>query len=165
MHASRSDGGAPNVERRPPVKATKRILHPTDFSPASEPAFEYALESARRDGATLVVAYVVEPISAHADESFAVWRPQLEEAADATARKELEARLARAKAVDVPAADLLLHGWPPEQIVKAAVSEGADVIVMGTHGRTGLRRLMLGSVAQQVVALAPCPVVTIRAQR
>lgn len=147
------------------MKATKRILHPTDFSPASEPAFEYALESAKRDGATLILAYVIEPISPIADEAYVAWRRQAEEAAEAAARKEFDALLARAKAADVQTKDLLLNGWPPEAIVKAAATESADVIVMGTHGRTGLRRLMLGSVAQQVVALAPCPVVTIRGAR
>jgi nucleotide-binding universal stress UspA family protein len=147
------------------VKATKRILHPTDFSPASEPAFEYALESARRDGATLILVYVIEPPSVIADESYVAWKRQAQEAAEAAARTAFDGLLARAKAADVDARDVLLNGWPPEEIVKAAVTEGADVIVMGTHGRTGLRRLMLGSVAQQVVALAPCPVVTIRVPR
>ncbi len=138
------------------------ILHPTDFSPASEPAFSYALETARCAGATLLLVHVIEPISAVAHETYMVWRRQVEEAAVMAARMELDGLLARAKDADVPARDLLLSGRPPEEIVKAARSESADAIIMGTHGRTGLRRLMLGSVAQQVVALAPCPVVTIR---
>lgn len=140
----------------------KRILHPTDFSPASEPAFAYALESARRDAATLILAHVIEPISPIADESYVTWRRQAQEAAEAAARLAFDGLLTCAKDAGVDARDLLLSGWPPEEIVNAAATQGVDVIVMGTHGRTGLRRLMLGSVAQQVVALAPCPVVTIR---
>lgn len=77
-------------------------------------------------------------------------------------RRQFDGLLGRAKAADVQACDLLRYGRPAEEIVNAAVAEFADLIVMGTHGRTGLRRLMLGSVAQQVVATAPCPVVTVR---
>jgi universal stress protein A len=145
------------------VKTAKRILCPTDFSPAAGPAFEYALESARRDGATLLLAYVVEPMNVFADEAYVAWRREAQEALEAMARKEFDGLLARAKAAGVDARDLMLYGWAPEEILKAAAAQDADVIVMGTHGRTGLRRLMLGSVAQHIVAHASCPVVTIRA--
>jgi len=144
------------------MKAKKRILHPTDFSPAAEPAFDYALQAARRDGAVLILVHVIEPTSPLADDVYVALPGLAREAAEAATCREFDGLLARAKAVDVAANDVLRCGRPAEEIVKVAESELADLIVMGTHGRRGLRRLMLGSVAQHVVATAPCPVVTVR---
>jgi nucleotide-binding universal stress UspA family protein len=144
------------------VTAKKRILHPTDFSPAAEPAFEYALHAAKRDDATLVLMHVIEPISPLADEVYVALKHAAREATEKTARTHFDSLLARAKTADVEAFDLLRDGRPAEEIVNAAVSDSADLIVMGTHGRRGLRRFVVGSVAQQVVASAPCPVVTVR---
>jgi nucleotide-binding universal stress UspA family protein len=144
------------------MKAKKRILYPTDFSPAAKPAFEYALEAAKRDGAIVIVLHVIEPTSPFADDVYLALPGPAREAAEAGARRQFDDLLARAKAADVDASDVLRCGRPAEEIAKVAESEFADLIVMGTHGRRGLRRLMLGSVAQQVVATAPCPVVTVR---
>jgi nucleotide-binding universal stress UspA family protein len=58
---------------------------------------------------------------------------------------------------------VVTEGWPPEEIVKIARKRRADLIVVGTHGRAGMRRLLLGSVAERVILLAPCPVLTVRA--
>jgi len=69
---------------------------------------------------------------------------------------------ARAKRAGVPASDVLVEGWVPEQIAKLAKKQHADLIVMGTHGRTGWAKPMPGSVAERVIALAPCPVLTVR---
>jgi universal stress protein A len=144
------------------MNALMAILHPTDFSAAARPAFDHALAAAKRDDATLILVHVIEPVSALADETYIARQTAAEQAEEAAARKGFDALLAQAKDAGVPARDLLVFGWPPEEIVKAATAESAELIVMGTHGRTGLRRLMLGSVAQQVIALAPCPVVTVR---
>ena len=140
---------------------TKRVLHPTDFSPAAEPAFRYALDVAKRHGAVLILLHVVEPLSPFADEIYIAVKAAAREAAEAAARTHFDALLVRAKAAEVPAADVLRYGRAADEIAAAAATEHADLIVMGTHGRQGLRRLVLGSVAQQVVATAPCPVVTV----
>jgi nucleotide-binding universal stress UspA family protein len=144
------------------MKAKKRILYPTDFSPAADAAFDHALETAKRDDAKLILLHVVEPTSPFADEIAIALPGPGREAAEAAARKQFDGLLARAKAADVPASDLLRFGWPAEEIVEAAFRELADLIVMGTHGRQGLKRLVLGSVAQRVIATAPCPVLTVR---
>jgi nucleotide-binding universal stress UspA family protein len=144
------------------MKATKRILHPTDFSPAADAAFDHALETAKREDAVLILLHVIEPVSPFADEIYISFKGAARDAAEAAARRQFDGLLARAKAADVPASDVLRYGRPADQIVDAAAAEFADLIVMGTHGRQGLRRLVLGSVAQQVVAAAPCPVVTVR---
>ncbi|MBI3637252.1 MAG: universal stress protein [Candidatus Rokubacteria bacterium] len=147
------------------MKAKKRIVHPTDFSAAAEPAFRYAIEYAQefteREGAELILVHVIEPIAAFGEELYVERSRDLQHAAETAARRGFDRLLARAKAAGVAATDVLLHGWPPEEIVNIAADRGADLIVMGTHGRTGLRRILIGSVAQQVLALAPCPVVTV----
>jgi nucleotide-binding universal stress UspA family protein len=70
--------------------------------------------------------------------------------------------VARARTDGVRAESLLLQGLPAEQIVRAARSKRADLVVLGTHGRSGLPRLVLGSVAERVIGLARCPVLTVR---
>lgn len=144
------------------MKTKKRIVHPTDFSPAAESAFQYALKTAQREDGVLILVHVIEPISPFADEVYVAVKGAAREAAEATARKEFDTLLERAKKANVAAADVLREGRPAEEIVGVAAEEFADLIVMGTHGRRGLRRLVLGSVAQEVVAAAPCPVVTVR---
>ena len=72
--------------------------------------------------------------------------------------------MAQARKNGVRAKGLLLEGIPHDRIVRAARSTRADLIVLGTHGRTGLGRVFLGSVAARVVTLAPCPVLTVRAK-
>jgi nucleotide-binding universal stress UspA family protein len=85
---------------------------------------------------------------------------------DADARRWSQRQLAklteRAKRAGVRAAGVMMEGEPARQIVRAARSRRADLIVVGTHGRTGLDKFFVGSVAQRVVVTAPCPVVTVR---
>jgi nucleotide-binding universal stress UspA family protein len=85
---------------------------------------------------------------------------------NADARRWAERHLAKlrekAKAAGVRAVALMMDGEPAQQIVRAARSKRADLIVVGTHGRTGLNKFFVGSVAQRVVVTAPCPVVTVR---
>jgi nucleotide-binding universal stress UspA family protein len=144
------------------MKAAKRIVHPTDFSSSAEPAFDYALESAKRDGAELILVHVLEPVPPFADELYVARALALLEAAEESARRGLDRLLARAKAAGVTASDVIVQGTAADAIVGVANERDADHIVLGTHGRTAMRRLILGSVAQRVTALASCPVVTIR---
>jgi nucleotide-binding universal stress UspA family protein len=82
----------------------------------------------------------------------------------AHAQRQLDRLVAKAKTAGARAKGLLLEGIPHDRIVRAARSTRADLVVLGTHGRTGLGRLFLGSVAARVVTLAPCPVLTVRAR-
>ena len=84
------------------------------------------------------------------------------EAAMESARRGVDGLLVRAKAAGVTASDVIVAGIPADAIVALANERGADHIVMGTHGRTAMKRLFLGSVAQRVSALASCPVVVVR---
>jgi len=143
----------------------RRIVHPTDFSKASAAAFAKAVELAKSNRADLVVLHVLAPsLPLMAGDEYV--SPQiyedLDKAARAHASKELARLVAKAKKAGVSATAMLRDGVAHEQIVRAARSPKADMIVIGTHGRTGLAKLFLGSIAGRVVATAQCPVMTVR---
>lgn len=143
----------------------RKIVHASDFSGASRAAFTKAVEMARVNRAELTLVHVLGPVMpvAPADGYISPKAyEQLEASAHAWGRKQLEALKAKAKKAGVRAKTLLLDGVPHEAIARAARSAHADLVVLGTHGRTGVARLFLGSVAARVVATAPCPVLTVR---
>jgi nucleotide-binding universal stress UspA family protein len=111
-----------------------------------------------------MVAHVLTPVVPVTGEGYVLARTydQIEAAARASARKQLDRLVARARAAGVRARGLLLTGIPHQQLVRVLRSRRADLAVIGTHGRTGLARFFLGSVAARVVASAPCPVLTVR---
>lgn len=141
------------------MPAQQIILHPTDFSESSLYAFRLACSLAGNGKARLVVLYVPQPPPF-------VGASELARALEATHgyREELERRLRQLVPPDdsLPVEHLLGEGEPAEEIVRLARELPCDLIVMGTHGRTGLDRLLLGSVAEQVVRHAPCPVLTVK---
>ena len=142
----------------------RNILVPTDFSPGSDAALPYAYSLAEPFGARVVLfhAYVVPAYALPDGGVLAAW-PE-------TAAKIVEAvedRLTAAKSNHPPPIGVSLEhasaeGPAADAIMKLAEEDEFDLIVMGTHGRTGIRRALLGSVAEQVVRRAPCPVVTVR---
>ena len=142
-----------------------RILHATDFSPASRAAFTKAIALARADKAELVIAHVLAPILPVVGDGAYV-SPEvytsMEQAGRKYGQKHLDALVARAKGAGVRARGLLLEGPVHDRIVGAARKVGAEMIVIGTHGRSGLARFVLGSVASRVVSHARCPVLTVR---
>ena len=143
----------------------RRILHPSDFSKASAAAFTKAVELAKTNGAELVLLHVLAPpLALMAGEGYVspTVYEDLEQSARAYASKELARLVAKAKKAGVRAKAVLRDGVAHEQIVRAARSPQADMIVIGTHGRTGLAKLFLGSVAGRVVSTAKCPVMTVR---
>ena len=143
----------------------RRILHPSDFSKASSAAFTKAVDLAKTNQADLVLLHVLAPpLPLMAGDGYV--SPQVYEDLDKSARayasKELAGLVARAKKAGVRASAVLRDGIAHEQIVRASRSPLADMIVIGTHGRTGLAKLFLGSVAGRVVSTAKCPVMTVR---
>jgi nucleotide-binding universal stress UspA family protein len=145
------------------MRRVRRILHATDFSRASTPALRAAISMAKANRARLTVVHVMAPPSlALPGEGYispALYE-SLESSARAAAQKRLNAVMARARAAGVRTGGLLLEGVPHELVARAA--RKADLLVIGTHGRSGLAKLFLGSVASRLVALAPCPVLTVR---
>jgi nucleotide-binding universal stress UspA family protein len=142
---------------------SRRILHPSDFSSASRAAFTRAVDAAKAERAELLLAHVLGPVMPAMGDGFvpAAVYDDMERSMRAYAQKELDKLAAKARGAKVRVRTLLLDGTPAERIVRAARSYHADVIVIGTHGRTGLARVFLGSVAERVVGTAPCPVLTV----
>jgi nucleotide-binding universal stress UspA family protein len=134
------------------------VLHPTDFSPHSEAAAKLAFGLARDYGAQVLVLHVMEPVAVGGAEGVVILDP-------AAYQADLRARLAevRPPGPKVPVEHRLVPGQAAEEILRVAKESKCGVIVLGTHGRTGLGRLLVGSVAEQVVRKAPCPVLTVKA--
>ena len=135
----------------------RKILFPTDYSHLSDAALEHATTLARETGATLMIAHVEEPPIAYGGGEMYYGIPDPD-------REEVERMLAAVKPTDpaVPVRYHLLSGDPAKEIVRLADEENVDMIVMGTHGRTGIGRMLMGSVAESVVRHAKCPVMTFK---
>jgi len=146
------------------MKRIRNILVGTDFSPASRLAFRRAVEMASANNAVLWIAHVAAPPAPMSPGGYVLPRfyDDWEAAVRADAHKRLRPLLARARKAGVRARALLLKGAPHEALGRAARRHRTDLLVLGTHGRTGLARFFVGSVASRVVATAPCPVLTVR---
>ncbi len=142
----------------------RRILHPSDFSRASGAAFAKAVEMAKTNRAELLVVHVLTPVVPMIGDGYVSPKvyQEVEDTARAQAQGQLDRLIAKAKAAGIRVKGLLMEGVPHEQITRAARSKRADLVVIGTHGRTGLAKFFLGSVAGRVVSIAPCPVLTVR---
>jgi nucleotide-binding universal stress UspA family protein len=130
----------------------KKVLYPTDFSSYSNQAYFHAVGLAENYGASLTVVYVYTPGSAETaggDRKF--WRSQLEQV--------------RPGNPGIPVHHVFLEGDPAGEITRYAADAGIDVIVLGTHGRTGVDRLLMGSVAEKVMRDAPCSVLVVKLPR
>jgi nucleotide-binding universal stress UspA family protein len=134
--------------------AIKKILVATDFSPMSEHAFRFAAALARDYGAGLIAVHVVQPAVVVYTEAPIFLEPDYPAAHTA---------MNRLQAAGITVDRRVLEGEPGPSIVQAACETGCDLIVMGTHGRGGILRMMLGSVAEYVLRNAPCPVMTVKA--
>jgi nucleotide-binding universal stress UspA family protein len=135
----------------------RKILVPTDFSKSSQEGLRWATSLARDSGATLIIAHVEEPPMAYGGGEFYL-------GVEETTREELRKALVQVLPTDpaVPFEHKLLIGDPATAIVTLAEDENVDLIVMGTHGRRGLTRLLMGSVAEAVIRRATCPVLTVK---
>jgi nucleotide-binding universal stress UspA family protein len=136
------------------------ILHPTDFSEHSEYALRLAASLARDHDARLVIVHVVMTLGPEAisyGEAVSQLQPQ-------AYQEKLwdELRRIRPSDPEVAVEHVLREGDPPAEIIRAAEEIGAGLIVMATHGRTGLRRVLMGSVAEEVMRKAGCPVLTVK---
>ncbi len=145
------------------MKTFQRILVATDFTETCGRALDEAIRLARESGATLIVthAFQVPPTATVCSLPANVFE-EYESALRAGASAKLGILVEKIRAQGVEARPLLVEGFADEQIVEAAVREKADLVVMGTHGRQGVARFFLGSVAARVVAACPCPVMTLR---
>lgn len=141
----------------------KTILFATDFSESSDHAFRYALSLARKFDSRLVIIHVInEPVDLRGFYVPHISFDKLEEEIEQGARKMME-KFCRTHADGY--ANIETHvvpGIPYDEIIKKADEVAADLVVVGTHGRTGLDHVLFGSTAEKVVRKSPIPVMTIR---
>ena len=143
----------------------KNILVATDFGEAADNALTYGRELATRFGATLHVLHVAANLSINAlgAESYAAIAPQLQEELEESTRKQLDELLIDSdRSGPATKRAILTSSSPASAIVDYARDNNIELIVMGTHGRGALAHLIMGSVAERVVRLASCPVLTVR---
>jgi nucleotide-binding universal stress UspA family protein len=145
----------------------KRIFHASDFSRASRPAFRLAQQLAKAFRAELIVFHAYQVVAPLAGEGPLPPRLFQEMAVSARegARRRLDRLVRPARRGRMEVSTLLVEGPAAPSIVRAAKRKRAGLIVLGTHGRTGVRRMLLGSVAERVVRTAACPVLTVGSRR
>ena len=137
--------------------ALQHFIVPLDFSAYSDRALDYAMELAKQLQVRLTLLHVI-------------YMPRLGEVElssymadiEAKSRRPMEACLKRVQDAGLEGGMALVHGVPFREIIEVAKAKQADLIIMGTHGRTGLEHLIIGSVAERVIRLAPCPVLVTR---
>jgi nucleotide-binding universal stress UspA family protein len=129
----------------------QKILYATDFSSYSNQAYFHAITLAESHEASLTILFVYNPAQREEGKSPEYWREQLEQI--------------RPINPHIPVHHVFLEGDPAREIVEYAAKAGMDLIVMGTHGRTGLERLLMGSVAEKVMREANCSVLVVKLPR
>ena len=140
-----------------------RIVVATDFSECSQEAWRLARGLAAAPGSELVLAHVLTEVPLYGEGAFNVETARkVRDGARKWAESALEDWVGKARAEGLSARAAVRTGVPYEEIVALARDERADLVVIGTHGRGGISRALLGSVADRVVRLAPCPVLTVR---
>lgn len=141
----------------------RHMLAPTDFSAFSKQAIDSAFALAQRFGAKVSLLHVIEqPDSSGVSAVPPGLATILLEDLERESRRELARLLPEAEGTNVEVTRHVVVGVPYRRIVETAAAEKVDLIVMATHGRTGLSHLVMGSVAERVVRTAPCPVLTMR---
>jgi nucleotide-binding universal stress UspA family protein len=141
----------------------RHLLVPTDFSEASRAAVTYGLAFAETFGGTLHVLHVLETVTGADPLALEIpERSTVERAIEASAWDQLRRVLTSGEQARVTVELWIEWGRPVDEIVRYAKEHAIDLIAMGTHGRGGVERLLLGSVAEHVVRHAPCPVLTAR---
>jgi universal stress protein A len=138
------------------------VLVPMDFSPYAEQALAYAIALAQKLQARVTLLHVIQPpLVAGAD--MGAWpSPAFVDELEAAITSDLEGYLTRVTAAGLVGEMTVVHGVPFQQILDTAKKRQVDLIIMGTHGRTGFSHVLLGSVTEKVVRLAPCPVLIAR---
>jgi nucleotide-binding universal stress UspA family protein len=141
----------------------KTILFATDFSESSDHAFRYALSLGKKFNARLVIIHVInEPVDLRGFYVPHISFDKLEEEIEEGAQKMME-KFCRTHIRDYDNFEsFIMPGIPYEEIIKKGLESSADLIVMATHGRTGLDHVLFGSTAEKVVRKSPIPVMTIR---
>lgn len=143
----------------------KKILLPTDLSPASISAFKYAKSLAEKYGASIYVLHVLENIPILAIHALDLTLERIEKNMAENAKIQLEKIVKENLKTKNKVQIFIRKGVVDEEIVKFADEKKVDLIVMGTHGRTGIEYTLLGSIAEKIVRRAKCPVLTVKPEK
>ncbi|MCW5558967.1 MAG: universal stress protein, partial [Verrucomicrobiae bacterium] len=142
----------------------RQILVPVDFSEHSRKSIRYALPFAEQFGAKLVLLHVIEPMVVPGEFAYVPVEPQeMDEQRMAKGREQLQAA-AKELAAKVPVETEVRLGRAWKEIAETAKSREVDLLIISTHGYTGFKYALLGSVAEKIVRHAPCPVLVVRAE-
>jgi universal stress protein A len=148
--------------RKDIAMASQRFLVPIDFSESADQALEYAINLAGKLEARLTLLHVIQSVPLGGVDMGVTLPYTYLQDLEAEIMQSMETCLARVTAVGLEGDIVVVHGVPFHEIVETAKTQKVDLIVMGTHGRSGLQHVLLGSVAEKVVRLAPCPVLVAR---
>jgi len=144
------------------MEQIKSIIVPIDFSEYSKSALKYAIDFAKQFNAKMYLIYVVEPVIYPADFSMGqVAIPSADIDIQSRASEEL-INLAKTIGSGINVETIIKTGKPFVEIIDTAKEKDVDLIIMSTHGHTGVEHLLFGSTAEKVVRKAPCPVLTLR---
>ncbi len=151
---------APAAPLAPAAIKIRRVLVPVDFSDHSQNALRYAVAFASQFGAELILVHIVEQMVYPGDWMY----PPLASSDFATEKREqiLERLKQLSAGVGVKARQIVRLGRAWQEVVEIAKEQKADILIIATHGYTGLKHVLLGSVAEKIVRHAPCPVLTVR---
>jgi nucleotide-binding universal stress UspA family protein len=147
------------------MMTAQHVLVPVDFSEYANQALEYAIGLASKLGARVTLLHVMQSPpwgGAEMDATLPYAYTQYIQVLEAESANGMQAYLERVTAAGLEGEVAVVHGVPFHEIIETAKTRQVDLIVMGTHGRTGLQHVLLGSVAEKVVRLAPCPVLVVR---
>lgn len=143
----------------------RSLLLPTDFSECANYALSYAAEFAREAGASIICLHVIEPVVPTVGYS-GVTEPlpmaDISEQLEDSATRELPKIAQHQACTGLAVEEVIAHGDAASEIVRVARERAVDLIVISSHGRTGLGRILFGSTAEQVVRHAPCPVLVVK---
>ena len=142
--------------------AVQRFLVPIDFSEYANQALDYAINLAGKINARLTLLHVIQSIPLGGADMGVTLPYTYVQDLEAEIMQSMESYRARVTAAGLAGEIVVVHGVPFHEILETAKTQQVDLIVMGTHGRTGLQHVLLGSVAEKVVRLAPCPVLVAR---
>jgi len=141
----------------------ERVLVPTDFSDYSELALQYGVSFCREYGAEMILLHVLEdPFYPATGASFGFDMSDFFTRMEAETRSRLEEIVSSEAARDIKIQPMIVRGTPFLEIIRVAKERDVDMVVLATHGRTGLAHVLMGSVTEKVVRKAPCPVLVVR---
>lgn len=144
----------------------KKILVPIDFSDYSKKSLKYSVNLAKIFNAGLILIYVVEPVIYPPDFSMGqIAIPSVDIEMDKRAAEELSNLAKREIPAEINVNTTVKTGKPFVEIIETATNENIDLIIIATHGHSGVEHILFGSTAEKVVRKAPCPVLTLRAQQ